>query len=216
MQELPFHTITQLAALGLTLVAGWFLGLASSSGGRKWRERYQDLDLDHAGYRDRAETDLREAGRRIRELEAENARLNRALEAESAAPAAVVPADAPVAEREVVVEREGHSTVALAGAAVAGAVAGAAVTHAAQERHEPAEPVAPEPVSAEPEPAAHAEAPAPAEPAPHVETETPAAPVAAAPADTLHVADRASPAYPAPAAAEAPAAAAPREDAHHH
>ncbi|WP_204265503.1 hypothetical protein, partial [Enterobacter hormaechei] len=52
---LPFETATQFAALGLTLVGGWFLGLASRSGGTKWRERYQDEELEHARYRDEAE-----------------------------------------------------------------------------------------------------------------------------------------------------------------
>ena len=35
-----FSTPSQFAVLALVLVAGWFLGLASASGGRKWRERY--------------------------------------------------------------------------------------------------------------------------------------------------------------------------------
>ncbi|MDG2535477.1 hypothetical protein P6144_17580 [Sphingomonas sp. HITSZ_GF] len=61
---LPFETATQLAGLGLTLVGGWFLGLASRSGGAKWRERYQDEELEHARYRDEAE-------HRIRALEGE-------------------------------------------------------------------------------------------------------------------------------------------------
>ena len=138
MQELPFHTITQFAGLGLTLIAGWFFGLASTSGGRKWRERYQDVELDSAGYRDRAEQDLREANRRIRDLEAENARLEKS------------------AETVVVREDEGHSTATVAGAALAGAAAGAAVTHVAHEaKDEPAPvvadtaPPAPEPEHAE-------------------------------------------------------------------
>lgn len=61
---LPFETATQFAALGLTLVAGWLLGLASRSGGAKWRERYQDEELEHARTRDEAEE-------RIRVLQAE-------------------------------------------------------------------------------------------------------------------------------------------------
>lgn len=75
MEGLPFETTTQFAALGLTLVAGWFLGLASASGGRRWRKRYRDADAEHTAYRERVERDLREAERRIRDLEAENARL---------------------------------------------------------------------------------------------------------------------------------------------
>ena len=44
MHDLPFQTITQVAGLGLTLIAGWFLGLASHSGGRKWRERLEEAE----------------------------------------------------------------------------------------------------------------------------------------------------------------------------
>ena len=75
MQDLPFQTPTQLAALALTLIAGWFLGLASRSGGAKWRARYHDEEIRHAGYRKDAEIELRDAAQRIRELEAENAAL---------------------------------------------------------------------------------------------------------------------------------------------
>ncbi len=128
MHPLPFETVTQFAALGLTLIAGWFFGLASSSGGRKWRERYQDLEYDQAGYRDRAETDLRDQAKRIRELEAENAKLRAG--APVVTETVVERAPEPVHEH-----REGHSTAALAGAALAGAVAGAVATHAADEHH---------------------------------------------------------------------------------
>src|SRR5690349_9777633 len=109
MQQLPFETVTQVAALALTLVAGWFFGLASAPGGRRWRDRYQDMDLEMAGYRDQAETDLREANRRIRDLEAENARLR-----------AGAPKPAPEPDRS-----EGHSTATVLGAAAAGAAVGA-------------------------------------------------------------------------------------------
>ncbi|MEP9361137.1 hypothetical protein [Sphingomonas sp. KR3-1] len=80
---LPFETGTQLAALALTLVGGWFLGLASRSGGAKWRERYQDEELEHARYRDEAEA-------RIRELQAEL----KAVRGQAPAPA-IVEDDAP-------------------------------------------------------------------------------------------------------------------------
>ncbi|HWU94393.1 MAG TPA: hypothetical protein VN029_02275, partial [Sphingomonas sp.] len=59
MDNLPFHTITQLAALGLTLIGGWFLGLASHGGGRKWRARLEEAEIDNAGYRDRRERPAR-------------------------------------------------------------------------------------------------------------------------------------------------------------
>ena len=35
-----FSTPTQFAALGLVLIAGWLLGLASHPGGKKWKARY--------------------------------------------------------------------------------------------------------------------------------------------------------------------------------
>jgi hypothetical protein len=131
MQDLPFQTLTQFAALALTLIAGWVLGLASASGGRKWRDRFYDEEINSAGYRDRAESDLRDAARRIRDLEAENARLR-----------AAAPVAAPAPDPEPAHE-EGHSNAALAGAAIAGAAAGAVAAHAAHEHHEAhAEPAA--------------------------------------------------------------------------
>lgn len=194
MQDLPFQTLTQFAALGLTLIAGWFLGLASASGGRKWRDRYYEQEIDTAGYRDRAESDLRDAARRIRDLEAENAKLREG----TPVPA---PAQDPHAE-------SGHSTAALAGAAVAGAAAGAVATHAAHEHHDDhadaapvaaaaAEPVHVEPAHVEP---VQAQPVAPAEPAP-------AEPVHAEPAqaEPVHAAQDSH--------AEAPPAPA---DTHHH
>src|SRR3954470_24558115 len=89
MHDLPFGTPTQFFALALTLLAGWLLGLGSASGGRKWRERYEDEAGDHAGYRHQAETDLKEANRRIRDLEAECERLKKSGEAAPVAIAAV-------------------------------------------------------------------------------------------------------------------------------
>jgi hypothetical protein len=136
MHELPFQTVTQFAGLGITLIAGWFLGLASHGGGRKWRERLEEAEIEHAGYREQAETDLRESARRIRMLEGENGELRRGV---PTAPVAPEPAPAP--------EPEGHSTATVVGAAIAGAVAGAAVTHAVDEHAE----------AAHAEPAHHAE-----------------------------------------------------------
>ncbi|MBN8848122.1 MULTISPECIES: hypothetical protein [unclassified Sphingomonas] len=68
---MPFTTPTQYLALALALIAGWLLGLASHPGGRKWRDRYIAERDAHAATRN-------EADARIRELEAENARLGRA------------------------------------------------------------------------------------------------------------------------------------------
>ncbi|WP_448663597.1 hypothetical protein ACG3SL_02680 [Sphingomonas sp. CJ20] len=81
MQNLPFQTPTQIAALVLTLLAGWLFGLAGRSGGRKWRERYLDEKRAHAASRERVDAALAEAQQRIRTLEAENARLSHAAPA---------------------------------------------------------------------------------------------------------------------------------------
>ena len=81
-----FTTTTQFAALALCLIAGWFLGLASHSGGRKWKTRYATEREAHAGYRKQNDTALADARRRIAELEQENARLSKAAAAPAAAP----------------------------------------------------------------------------------------------------------------------------------
>ena len=92
MYDLPFQTPTQWVALALTLLAGWLLGLGSASGGARWRERFEDEEIEHASYRHQAETDLREANRRIRDLEAEVEKLRKAA---AAAPVAEAAAAAP-------------------------------------------------------------------------------------------------------------------------
>ncbi|MBC9034984.1 hypothetical protein IAG41_21540 [Sphingomonas sp. JC676] len=71
MQDLPFTTPTQIVALVITLIAGWAFGLATSSGGKRWRERYQD----EQAARGRADAALKAANQRIRELEAERDKL---------------------------------------------------------------------------------------------------------------------------------------------
>lgn len=88
---MPFQTPTQFVALALTLFAGWLLGLASTSGGKKWRERLQDAEVDAAAYRHQAEIDLKESSKRIRELEAECDKLRSG--AAVAAPAAAADAE---------------------------------------------------------------------------------------------------------------------------
>ena len=88
-----FTTTTQFVALALCLVAGWFFGLASHSGGRKWKTRYADEREAHAGYRKQGDAALADANRRIAELERENDRLARAAETVpvAAAPVAAAP-----------------------------------------------------------------------------------------------------------------------------
>ncbi|MBX3566227.1 MAG: hypothetical protein KF730_16830 [Sphingomonas sp.] len=68
--ELPYETLTQFAGLGLTLLGGWFLGLATAPGGGKWRDRYHEEEAEHARYRDEANEQIRVKNKRIRELEA--------------------------------------------------------------------------------------------------------------------------------------------------
>lgn len=70
-----FSTPSQWAVLALVLIAGWFFGLASHSGGRKWKERYAAERDAHAAHRKDVETRLAGADRRTAELERENARL---------------------------------------------------------------------------------------------------------------------------------------------
>lgn len=78
--QLPFDTPTEFIALALVLLAGWFLGLASRSGGRKWRIRAEQ-----------AERDRDEARRRISTLETENAELTRRTTVERPVVAAAAP-----------------------------------------------------------------------------------------------------------------------------
>ena len=68
-------TATQFAILGLVLVAGWLLGLASHPGGKKWRERYAAERDAHAASRKEADTRIAAEKTRQAELERENERL---------------------------------------------------------------------------------------------------------------------------------------------
>ncbi len=95
-----FTTPTEWAALGFTLVAGWFFGLASSSGGKKWKRQLEEAEINFASARDRDETELWNAQTRIRDLEHE---LRDARQASSAAP--VVGAAAAGAASATLIER---------------------------------------------------------------------------------------------------------------
>lgn len=95
-----FTTPTEWAALGFTLIAGWFFGLASSSGGKKWKRQLEDAEVNYASARDRDEAELRTAQDRIRELERE---LRDSRPAPSAAP--VVGAVAAGAAAPTLIER---------------------------------------------------------------------------------------------------------------
>ena len=93
-----FTTPTQFAVLALVLVAGWFFGLASHPGGRKWRDRYTTEREAHATARRDVDARLAQANARIAELERENERLARAapVTAATVARPAAVPARAAV------------------------------------------------------------------------------------------------------------------------
>jgi predicted flap endonuclease-1-like 5' DNA nuclease len=86
-----FTSPTQYIVLALILVVGWLFGLASHPGGRKWRTRFEHERTLYAEYHRNAEARIRDAERRAEELEAENARLTRAV-APPAPAAPVIPA----------------------------------------------------------------------------------------------------------------------------
>ena len=91
-----FQTPTQYAVLVLLLIAGWFFGLASHPGGRKWKLRYQE-ERD-ARVADRKEADAQRAAdaEHIAELERRNDQLQADLRAANVAvPASRLPEDAP-------------------------------------------------------------------------------------------------------------------------
>jgi len=92
-----FTTPTQLAVLALVLVAGWFFGLASHPGGRKWRERYTTEREAHAANRKQAEVHLAQQQARAAELERENERLARQATSVRADAPASAPVSAPMA-----------------------------------------------------------------------------------------------------------------------
>ncbi len=152
-----FTTPTEWAALGFTLVAGWLFGLASSSGGKKWKRQLEEAEVNYASARDRDETELRDAKTRIREL-----------------------------ERELRDSRPAPSAAPLAGAAAAGA-AGATLIERAQDKGDaaPASTWIPEGPPPPPLPMGTSEA-QPIEstpaPAPVQEEVAPASPVATFPA----------------------------------
>ncbi|KQM30615.1 hypothetical protein [Sphingomonas sp. Leaf10] len=70
-----FQTPTQFAVLALVLLAGWFFGLASSSGGKKWKQRFRDEEAAHKAYRTEVANDLKTRDARLHEVEVERDRL---------------------------------------------------------------------------------------------------------------------------------------------
>ena len=89
-----FSTPSQFAVLALVLVAGWFLGLASASGGRKWRERYTAERDAHAAYRKDADARVVDARREAEARAAEADRRRADSEREHARLAAAAPVTA--------------------------------------------------------------------------------------------------------------------------
>lgn len=79
-----FTTPTQFLVVALALVAGWFLGLASHSGGRTWRNRYAAERDAHAASRQAAEQRDAASQERIAALERDNAQLTKAPPATAA------------------------------------------------------------------------------------------------------------------------------------
>ena len=91
---MPAFTIEQWAVIGLVFVAGWLLGLASHSGGRKWRERYAAEREAHASARRDADARVVAAEKHSADLEREHARV-----------LAATPVAAPVAPTRPIVAR---------------------------------------------------------------------------------------------------------------
>lgn len=90
---LIFNTVGQFAVLGLLLVAGWFFGFASAPGGRKWKERLREEEIEHARTQDQLIADVKAKDKRIAELEKErDAALKNASTAAPVASADVEPA----------------------------------------------------------------------------------------------------------------------------
>ena len=105
-----FSTPTQFAALGLVLIAGWLLGLASHPGGKKWKARYLAERDAHGATR--KETDLRASAAEQRAVEAEheNARLVKAAAAAPVAAPVARATAAPVSRDRDVAYSDGYAT----------------------------------------------------------------------------------------------------------
>jgi predicted flap endonuclease-1-like 5' DNA nuclease len=70
-----FTTFSQLIVLVILFFGGLLLGLGLHPGGRKWRQRFKDESDNYAQFRRDADLRLRDANRRVGELERENASL---------------------------------------------------------------------------------------------------------------------------------------------
>lgn len=102
-----FNTPSQLIVLVLLFFGGLVLGLGLRSGGKKWRKRFNDESGNYAQFRRDADVKLREANRRVAELERENADLRATPPAPAVVPvaaSAAVPAFAPEPSSEPVTD----------------------------------------------------------------------------------------------------------------
>lgn len=71
-----FSTPSHFLVLALVALGFWLIGLASGSGGRRWRRLYDREAEDFSAYRVDTEERIRAASRRIGELERDNAALD--------------------------------------------------------------------------------------------------------------------------------------------
>lgn len=79
-----FSTTSQFVVLALLLVIGWLFGFLSQPDGGKWKRRYQEEGEKYAAFRADADKEIREARRRIADLEGVGASLEqRNVEAEA-------------------------------------------------------------------------------------------------------------------------------------
>ncbi|GGO94674.1 hypothetical protein [Stakelama pacifica] len=75
MSEFPIHSASQIAILLLVLVAGWLFGLASHPGGKRWKQRYRELEAETRPLREEHRAEIAARDREIAELRAERDRL---------------------------------------------------------------------------------------------------------------------------------------------
>ncbi|MEG3087281.1 hypothetical protein [Sphingomonas sp. PB4P5] len=92
-----FTSSSQLIVLLLLFFGGLVIGMGLRSGGSKWRKRFNDESGNYAQFRRDADLKLREANRRVAELERDNAELQRVRAAEAAIVTEPVATAVPVA-----------------------------------------------------------------------------------------------------------------------
>jgi hypothetical protein len=68
---MPFTSPLTWLLLAAVLAAGWLLGAATSSAGRRWHKRFREREVVIAKYRREMEKALVKARERIRQLESE-------------------------------------------------------------------------------------------------------------------------------------------------